>query len=158
MTREITFDDLRSMNYLEACIKETLRFFPPAQAIGRNLIEPLTLPNGKVIPAKSSVYVPIQLIHRNPQYFPNPEAYIPERHLDQNPETRIPAYAFIPFSAGPRNCIGQRYGTIELKFVLAAIFRRYRVESLIKREECLLDVSGVIRPLSKVAVKFESRL
>ena len=108
----IEIEALKRLRYLEATIKETLRLYPSVQAIARRLVEELTLPDGKRIPAGSTVYVPILSLHLDASVFPDPNSFIPERFLPSSSHsegTSIAAknpYAFIPFSAGARSCIG----------------------------------------------------
>lgn len=104
--REIRFEDLREMKYLEKCIKETLRLFPPVLFIARHNTEEFTIKD-KTIPAGTTCLVLFYQLHRDPKYFPNPEVYDPERFSPENSNGRH-AFAYTPFSAGPRNCIGQR--------------------------------------------------
>lgn len=99
--REIKFEDLRLMKYTELCIKETLRLFPPVLFIARQNTEEFTI-KGKSIPAGTTCLVLFYQLHRDPKYFPNPEVYDPDRFSPENINGRH-AFAFTPFSAGPRN-------------------------------------------------------
>lgn len=154
--QEMDMEDLRQMRYLEMCIKETLRLYPSIQMVGRQLTESLTLPNGNIIPANSTCYVPILSIHQDPDIYPNPKQFNPERFAPENLlSTGISPYAYIPFSAGPRNCIGQKYAMLELKYVLADLFRHFRVTSLTDPKEIVKELTPVIKPLTKIKVLFE---
>jgi cytochrome P450 family 4 len=95
-----TYNQLLEMKYLECCIKEALRLFPPVPIIGRNLEEDLELPDGKVIAAGCNINLMIYHINRNAKYFENPEEFKPERFNENvNGEN---AFLYVPFSAGPR--------------------------------------------------------
>jgi cytochrome P450 family 4 len=91
------------------------------------------------------VTVPIYNVHRNPVYFPNPEKFDPDNFLPEKVLKRHP-YAYIPFSAGPRNCIGQKFALLEEKTALSSILRHYEVRSLDKREDIHLMVELILRP------------
>lgn len=104
--RPIRFEDLREMKYLEKCIKETLRIFPPVMFIARNIREQFKIKD-TVIPVGTTCMVLFYQLHRDPKYFPNPEKFDPERFSLDKMSGRH-AFAYTPFSAGPRNCIGQR--------------------------------------------------
>lgn len=86
-------------------IKESLRLYPSAPFIGRVLEEDLMTKEGYLLPKGVIVNIHIYDIHRNPKYWPEPDKFDPERFLPENCVNRHP-YAFVPFSAGPRNCIG----------------------------------------------------
>ncbi|CAG2109481.1 unnamed protein product [Medioppia subpectinata] len=105
-TRDIKFDDLRHMKYLEKCIKEALRIYPPVLFIARRITEEFKIKDYS-IPAGTNCMVLFYQLHRDPKYFPNPEVFDPERFSADSTNTRH-AFAYTPFSAGPRNCIGQR--------------------------------------------------
>jgi cytochrome P450 len=83
--------------------------------------------DGKNILKNATMSISIFQIHRDEKYFPEPEKYKPERFLVENTEKRHP-YAFIPFSAGRRNCIGQRFAMLEIKVVLANLLRNFNIE------------------------------
>jgi cytochrome P450 family 4 len=101
----VTYRNLQNLKYLELVIKESLRLYPPVPIIGRIVQEDVNL-NGRVIPAHSKFNIGIYHMHRDPDLFPNPEQFLPERFdLDNTLELANP-YVFVPFSAGPRNCIG----------------------------------------------------
>nr|XP_053638680.1 cytochrome P450 4C1-like [Cherax quadricarinatus] len=108
--RPATMADLRQMKYLENCIKEALRLYPSVPFLSRQLKEE-TVIGGYRIPAGTPVMIIIYRLHRDPDQFPSPEAYDPDRFLLENTMKRHP-YAYIPFSAGPRNCIGERTYTL----------------------------------------------
>lgn len=83
------------------------------------------LPDGKIVPFGVDVYFLLRIIHQDPKYFPEPEKFVPERHLKS-----IPAY--IPFGNGSRNCIGQVYAMQEMKVVLAHLLMEYKWETVEK--------------------------
>ncbi|XP_067209460.1 cytochrome P450 6B5 [Linepithema humile] len=124
--KQITYDDINTMSYLDAVFKETLRKYPIADVIGRQAISCYTFRNSKVtIPKNQLVGIPVCGIHYNPDIYPKPEVYDPERFID--PKTKNSMHYF-PFGHGPRNCIGERFGILETKIVLITIIENYKVE------------------------------
>ncbi|XP_049516183.1 cytochrome P450 4C1-like isoform X7 [Dermacentor silvarum] len=122
-TRDVTRDDTDRMVFLEACFKEAMRLFPPIPFIGRVLDESIKL-DGVVIPKGTTVFINIFGLHRNDNHFEKSEEFIPARFLDGAEKKRHP-FAFIPFSAGAKNCIGQRFAYRQGKVVLAKVLLRY---------------------------------
>ncbi|XP_035148364.3 cytochrome P450 4V2 isoform X2 [Callithrix jacchus] len=101
--RPATIEDLKKLRYLECVIKETLRLFPSVPLFARSLSEDCEVAGYRVLKGTEAVIIPYAL-HRDPRYFPNPEEFQPERFFPENAKGRHP-YAYVPFSAGPRNCI-----------------------------------------------------
>lgn len=104
--RYATVEDLKEMKFLECCIKESLRLFPSVPIIGREVHKEFCV-GGNVVPEGSIVVIFSYMLHRDPRSFPKPEEFLPERFLPENSSRRHP-FAYVPFSAGPRNCIGER--------------------------------------------------
>nr|XP_022906467.1 cytochrome P450 4C1-like isoform X2 [Onthophagus taurus] len=127
-----TISDLNELKYLECCIKESLRIYPSVPLISRVLTEDITL-DGFKIPKGTNCNLDIYHTHRNAEIYPEPEKYDPDRFQPENSKNRHP-YAYIPFSAGPRNCIGQKFAMYEEKTLLASILKAYEVISVDKRE------------------------
>nr|QST15034.1 CYP4C34-like protein 2 [Diaphanosoma celebensis] len=153
--RPVTMEDLNHLKYLECCLKESLRLYPSVPILGRTLNEDLEL-HGHQLPAGTTVVLFSYSLHRDPKNFPDPEKYIPERFLPENARGRHP-YCYVPFSAGPRNCIGQKFALMEEKVVLATVLRHFEVQSLDKREDMTLLGELVLRPRDGVNVRLTPR-
>ncbi len=102
--RPCTMEDTTKLKYLECCIKESLRLYPAVPIISRYISEDFEL-GGYNIPKASFVSLQIYALHRNEEFFPEPEVFNPER-FQTNEAIGRHAFAFVPFSAGSRNCIG----------------------------------------------------
>ncbi|XP_032765672.1 cytochrome P450 4F6-like [Rattus rattus] len=124
---EIEWDDLAQLPFLTMCIKESLRLHPPVTVISRCCTQDVVLPDGRVIPKGNDCIISIFGVHHNPSVWPDPEVYDPFRFDSENPQKRSPL-AFIPFSAGPRNCIGQTFAMNEMKVAVALTLLRFRLQ------------------------------
>ncbi|KAB1257723.1 Cytochrome P450 4V2 [Camelus dromedarius] len=153
--RPATLEDLKKLKYLECVIKESLRLFPPVPFFARNLNEDCDVGGYKIVKGSQVIIVPYAL-HRDPRYFPDPEEFVPERFLPENSKGRH-SYAYVPFSAGPRNCIGQKFAIMEEKTILSCILRHFWVESNQKREELGLAGELILRPSNGIWVKLKRR-
>ncbi|XP_057367277.1 cytochrome P450 4c3-like [Daphnia carinata] len=142
MERPCTIQDAAELKYLECCIKETLRLYPSVPAVMRCLTEDVDI-GGYKLPAGVSVALMIYGMHHSPLVYPDPEAFKPDRFLPENSIGRHP-YAFIPFSAGPRNCIGQKYGILEIKIVLANLMRRFRFSVADSSQPMIIPSSEIV--------------
>ncbi|CAH2276590.1 cytochrome P450 4F22 isoform X1 [Pelobates cultripes] len=123
-TEELDWDNLSNLPFTTMCIKESLRLHPPVTIVSRRCTEDIKLPDGKVIP--KGIFLFIYGTHYNPLVWPNPEVYDPYRFNPENSKDRS-SHAFIPFSAGHRNCIGQNFAMSEMKVVLALTLLRFKV-------------------------------
>ncbi|KAJ6643195.1 putative cytochrome P450 4aa1 [Pseudolycoriella hygida] len=141
--RPFAMHDIRRMRYLEQCIKETLRLYPSVPLIARKLGESIIVGKHK-LPAGSNVLIFPFATHRIEKIYPQPEIFDPNRFATDRVESRHP-YAYLPFSAGARNCIGHKFALIEMKTIIAQILRHYR----------LLPVKGKtkIEPIFRITVR-----
>lgn len=122
----IEWEDLGKLKYLTMCIKEALRLHSPVPFIERELTKDLEI-DGKTLPVGSIIDVQLYNLHHNPIVWGDDVMdYKPSRFSPENVEKRDP-YAFIPFSAGPRNCIGQSFALHEMKIVLARILHKFTI-------------------------------
>ncbi|XP_033071818.1 cytochrome P450 4V2 isoform X2 [Trachypithecus francoisi] len=153
--RPATVEDLKKLRYLECVIKETLRLFPSVPLFARSVSEDCEVAGYRVLKGTEAVIVPYAL-HRDPRYFPNPEDFQPERFFPENAQGRHP-YAYVPFSAGPRNCIGQKFAVMEEKTILSCILRHFWIESNQKREELGLEGQLILRPSNGIWIKLKRR-
>uniref|UniRef100_A0A8C3FQX0 Cytochrome P450 n=1 Tax=Chrysemys picta bellii TaxID=8478 RepID=A0A8C3FQX0_CHRPI len=117
-------DDLGKMPYTTMCIKESMRIFPPVPLVSRQLSKPITFHDGRYLPEGTLVGINIYLIHRDPNLWKDPEVFDPMRFSPENSSQRH-SHAFMPFSAGARNCIGQQFAMIEMKVAIALSLLRF---------------------------------
>ncbi|KAJ8045318.1 Cytochrome P450 3A24 [Holothuria leucospilota] len=138
LTRDdVCYDVLKEMEYLDACIKESLRIYPSVAATERendkgNVIK------GLEIPKDVSVTIPIYAIHHDPDLWEEPEQFRPERFNKEN-QDKIHPMAWLPFGAGPRICIGLRLAMVEMKFALIRILQKYEFKTCSDTEISLLS-------------------
>ncbi|KAI9589286.1 hypothetical protein GQX74_007455 [Glossina fuscipes] len=129
MQRDCTFADTLQMNYLERVICETLRLFPPVPLIARKAEEDVKLASAPyLVPKGTSVLISQFIIHRKASLYPDPDKFDPDRFLPERTAQRH-YYSFIPFSAGPRSCVGRKFAMLQLKVLLSTIIRKYKVFS-----------------------------
>uniref|UniRef100_A0A182J4R7 Uncharacterized protein n=1 Tax=Anopheles atroparvus TaxID=41427 RepID=A0A182J4R7_ANOAO len=155
-TTVLTSALLQEMKYLDMVIKESLRLVPPVPFIGRKLLEDMEM-NGTIIPAGTTISLNIFTVHRNPKVFPDPEKFIPERFSDDNDIKRGP-YDYIPFSAGFRNCIGQKYALLEMKVTIVKLLASYRILPGESTDQVRYKADLVLRPTSGIPVKLAKRV
>ncbi|XP_055697206.1 probable cytochrome P450 6a14 [Phlebotomus papatasi] len=124
---EFTYDACMELKYLERVIKETLRKYPIVDNLLRVATNDYQVPGtNHVLKKGMSVIVPVYAIQRDPEIYPNPERFDPDRFTEENIKNRHP-YAWLPFGEGPRNCIGMRFGLMQTRVGLATIINKYRV-------------------------------
>ncbi|KAM4756070.1 LOW QUALITY PROTEIN: ultra-long-chain fatty acid omega-hydroxylase-like [Cyanocitta cristata] len=123
-TADIEWEDLSQLLFTTMCIKESLRLHPPVTAVSRRCTEDIPLRDGRIIPKGVTCLMSIYGTHHNPDLWPEPEVFNPLRFSPENSKGRSPS-SFIPFSAGPRNCIGQSFAMAEMKVVVALMLSRF---------------------------------
>nr|WKR34930.1 cytochrome P450 CYP4NQ25 [Monolepta hieroglyphica] len=150
--RQVTIADLQNMKYLELVLKETLRLYPSVPFFARVTSEEFAWGNS-TIPKGQQIIVFPYVIQRNEKYFPNPLEFIPERFLEI--DGRHP-YRYIPFSAGPRNCIGQKFAMLEMKSAISNVLRNFELlpaktdqEMKLAPELILVSKNGIRLSLKK---------
>ncbi|KOC60364.1 Cytochrome P450 6a2 [Habropoda laboriosa] len=125
---ELKFEGIKDMTYLDLIFRETLRKYPPGPMLIRKSICNYTFDGTKVtIPAKTFIWIPLFAIHRDPNIYANPDAFIPERFSDDAVVKRHPMH-YLPFGDGPRNCVGARFAVYQSKVGLIKILRNHKVE------------------------------
>nr|XP_014270541.1 cytochrome P450 4C1-like isoform X1 [Halyomorpha halys] len=146
--RPPSMQDLQKMTYLEMVIKETLRLYPSVPFHSRKLYQDLKIDENTVVPAGQSIGILTYYIHRSVRHWEDPELFIPERF---DPEITRHPFSYIPFSAGPRNCIGQKLAMMEIKTLLSTVLRNCVLESVTKSVDPVASV--IIRNLGPIIVK-----
>jgi cytochrome P450 len=124
-TRQPNAEDLARLPYTNMVVREVMRLYPSAYAIGRQAIAPCDV-DGYHVPAGGKVLMSQWVVHRDPRWYQDPEQFIPERWAN-GLERRLPRFAYFPFGGGPRVCIGNHFALMEASLILASIARAWRV-------------------------------
>jgi len=121
-----TFESINQLIYLDLVVKESLRMYPPASTLaGRICIEDDTLPGNIKIEKGTDLEIWPYVMHHSNLYWDDPHLFIPERFNRGEPKHK---YAYLPFSLGPRSCIGNRLAELEVKVIVAMVLQRYHLQ------------------------------
>jgi len=145
---------LGRLGYLRQVVNESMRLYPPAPAISREVREPFEL-GGYWMPRGTQMFAMSFLTHHDARFFPEPERFRPER-WDRDAASPPPRHAFYPFGLGPHTCIGKTFAMMEVLLVLACVLRRVKVE-LDPHHPIELQLAVTIRPRHGVKVRVHRR-
>jgi cytochrome P450 len=152
--RAPTVTDLPKLPYTEMVIREAIRLYPPAPGVAREPIEDINI-GGFEVPKGSLVTGNSYAMHHDARFFDDPERFNPERFAP-GWEERIPRYAYLPFGAGPRVCIGNAFAMMEARLVLATIAQRVKL-SLQSPDPIAPAQLVTVRPSKPVMMRLERR-
>ncbi|CAG9771771.1 unnamed protein product [Ceutorhynchus assimilis] len=152
-TASPTYNELNEMKYLDLVIKETLRLFPSVPFFGRKLSNDIEF-KGNLYPKGLTVMIIPYAFQRNPNIFPNPEEFIPERFQDYN--NKFP-YAYTPFSAGPRNCIGQKFAMLEMLSTVSKVIRNFKLAPSKPEHKIKIAAETILISANGVRISLENR-
>jgi cytochrome P450 len=150
--RPLRAEDLSGLVWTEAVVKEVMRLYPPSYAVSRKVRVPFEVA-GYHVPAGALVSVNSYAMHRNPRWFPEPDAFLPERWLEAD---RIPRGAYLPFGEGARTCVGSHFAMAECKVVLATLLRDHNL-SLMPGYQLKLEAGVSLRPASGMPLQLRLR-
>ncbi|XP_017757756.1 PREDICTED: probable cytochrome P450 6a14 isoform X2 [Eufriesea mexicana] len=123
----LTYNDMKEMKYLDMVFKETLRKYPLLPMLPRQAVENYTFRGTKLtIPKGTNVWIPVIGIQRDPNIYPEPEVFDPERFTEEAVAARHPM-SYLPFGDGPRNCIGARFAHYQTKIGIITVISNYKV-------------------------------
>ncbi|HYY94823.1 MAG TPA: cytochrome P450 [Pyrinomonadaceae bacterium] len=152
--RAPSVEDLPRLRYCEWVVKESLRLYPPAYAVGREAVRDCEV-GGYRIPSGMQVFVFQWAVQRDARWYDEPEAFRPERWREEV-SARLPKFAYFPFGGGPRQCIGNAFAMMEAVLILATIARRFRLRLVPGHAVELLPAMS-LRPKDGIRVKLERR-
>ncbi|NXA04240.1 CP3A9 protein, partial [Sapayoa aenigma] len=152
----LTYESLMKLEYLDMVVNETLRVYPLGGRIERTCKKDVEI-NGVTIPKGTIVTIPPYVLHRNPEYWPNPDEFRPERFSKENKETVDP-YTYLPFGAGPRNCIGMRFALLTLKVAITALLQHFTFQVCKETQIPIkLTSQGLLTPEKPIVLKLVPR-
>uniref|UniRef100_A0A8C5IUA8 unspecific monooxygenase n=1 Tax=Junco hyemalis TaxID=40217 RepID=A0A8C5IUA8_JUNHY len=152
----LTYEAIMKLEYLDMTVNETLRVYPLGGRIERTCKKDVEI-NGVTIPKGVVVTIPPYVLHRDPEYWPNPDEFRPERFSKENKES-IDPYTYLPFGAGPRNCIGMRFALLILKVAIVSLLQHFTFQTC-KETQIPIKLSsvGLLAPEHPIILKLVPR-
>ncbi|KAI5091213.1 cytochrome P450, family 3, subfamily A, polypeptide 65 [Silurus meridionalis] len=152
----VDYDMMMNMDYLDAALNESLRLYPVIFRLQRVCKKTVRI-NSLTIPKNTVIVIPTYTLHRDPEYWTDPDTFNPERFTQENKEN-IEQYAYMPFGLGPRNCIGMRFALVIIKLAVVEILQRFNI-SLSEETKVPLELinTGVLAPKHPIKLKFTPR-
>ncbi|XP_046574216.1 1,25-dihydroxyvitamin D(3) 24-hydroxylase, mitochondrial-like [Haliotis rubra] len=150
-----TAEHLKDMHYLKAVIKETLRMYPTAAVVFRNLQQDATI-LGYSIPKGVSMCVHLYALGRHPKYYEHPDEFRPERWLRDEGNKKIHAFAWLPFGFGPRMCVGRRVAELEMQLLISQLVRKFHIEPL-SDKPMEMKTNLLLMPVHPVEIRLVDR-
>ncbi|XP_072205326.1 cytochrome P450 3A9-like [Excalfactoria chinensis] len=152
----LTYEAIMQLDYLDMAVNETLRLYPLGGRIERTCKRDVEI-NGVTIPKGTIVIIPPYTLHRSSEYWPNPDEFRPERFSKENKDS-IDPYTYLPFGAGPRNCIGMRFALLTLKVAITAILQNFTFQVCKETQIPLKLLSvGLLTPEKPIVLKLVPR-
>jgi cytochrome P450 len=145
---------MEALPYTQQVVSEALRLYPPGWLLSRRALDNDVLA-GFEIPAGADVLFSPYLLHRHPRFWADPDAFRPERFAAEN-EAERPRFAYMPFAAGPRHCIGETFALYEMLMHLYKVARRYRLTYL-PTEPVELEAQINLRTKNPLYMRLERR-
>ena len=151
-----TCDTVMEMEYLDMVLNETLRLYPIVTRLERVCKKDVEL-NGVYIPKGSMVMIPSYALHHDPQHWPDPEEFQPERFSKEN-KGSIDPYVYLPFGIGPRNCIGMRFALMNMKLAVTKVLQNFSFQPCQETQIPLkLSRQGILQPEKPIVLKVVPR-
>jgi cytochrome P450 len=151
--RAPAYDDLMKLRYSRMVVEESMRLYPPVWTMSRTAVNEDEI-GGHYIPAGSEILIFPYITQRHPKWWPDAEVFRPERFAPENSAAR-PRYAYLPFGAGPRTCVGLNFAMTEILAVLALILQRFRLRLAIDPAAIHADPSVTLQARPGVPVRLE---
>uniref|UniRef100_A0A3Q2QMR1 unspecific monooxygenase n=1 Tax=Fundulus heteroclitus TaxID=8078 RepID=A0A3Q2QMR1_FUNHE len=152
----VQYDSLMQMEYLSSVVDECLRLYPPAARLERTAKETVKV-KGITIPKNMVVMIPVYALHRDPELWPDPEEFKPDRFSKENKQS-IDPYTYLPFGVGPRNCLGRRFAMALIKLALVKVLQNYSFLVCEETEIPLkMNPEGLVGPQRPIKLKLQKR-
>jgi cytochrome P450 len=152
--RTLSVEEIDAMTYVEQAFKESLRLYSPIHSLSRVALEDCEL-GGYSVPQGATVMVSLYASHRLPKYWPAPERFDPERFSASQIAARH-RFAYLPFAAGHRNCIGALLAVVQGKLIIAQVARRFELQ-LLTRKSVRPRAGTTMHPSREIRMRIKSR-
>lgn len=145
-----TLADLKQLPYTELVLQESMRLYPPVWNMSRQALTDVEI-GGYIIPKGSEVNLNTYAMHRDPRWWDEPECFNPDR------QSGAPKMAYLPFSTGPRVCIGNSFALMEARLILATVASRYRLRLIAEQPPVQMEPLIALRPKGGLSLIVEAR-